>query len=397
MKKNIIYLLSTIFSIFLIFSCNNDDLDNSLNDLNDNISKISKDLAEDVALNFMNDIIAIESQNSKQSDFKKTSDIKEISPFDLKFSENYFRVFQFDNGGYVIVSSSQNQFPILAFSENGKFNLDENFTKNDALQEWIRTQVDDIDYLNENLNIVSTDIKANIASDWNIYSKAPPIDEEIIISGGTVYEEVSPLLTTKWNQNCGYNDLLAYCSSPINCNRMLTGCVVTALAQVMRYHQYPNNYNWSIMPNYSGSSETSRLMSDIGSAVNMNYGCSSSGATMTAARNALKNNFGYSNSVSLTNFDREILSQQLKLWNNPVILSGGTHAWVCDGYKRYKHTWIHNPGTYYEYTTYDYSQYYLSMNWGWGGLYDGWFLYNNFNPGGANYNSNKQMIIWAEP
>lgn len=393
MKKKIIYLFS---AILLAIACNDDDLKQNLDSKFDEESKISSNTAKDVALNFMNDVISIELKNSKQIELKKGSEVTEVLPFDQKFAENYFRVFQFENGGYVLVSSSKNQFPILAFSKDSKFILDDSFTKNEALQEWIKVQTEEIEYLNENPKIAEN-IKNSIKNDWSFYSKAPPIDEEIIVSGGTVYEEVSPKLSTTWNQGCGYNDLLSNCSSGGSCGKVWTGCVATALAQVMKYHQYPNNYNWNIMPNSYGSSETSRLMRDIGNAVDMNYGCSGSGASMNDAKNALKNNFGYSNSVSLINFDRELLSQQLKLWDNPVILSGGNHAWVCDGYKRYKHIWIHNPGSIYEYTTYEFSQYYLSMNWGWGGSFDGWYLYNDFTPGSSNYNSNKKMIIWAEP
>ncbi|MGB4773644.1 MAG: C10 family peptidase, partial [Daejeonella sp.] len=103
------------------------------------------------------------------------------------------------------------------------------------------------------------------------------------------YINTGPLLQTAWGQWTGYNDLV-----PLNCGigKAPTGCVATAMAQVMAMYQFPYTYNWSSMPNSSGSPETARLMRDIGSAVNMTYGCQGSGAYMTSANNAF-HNMGY--------------------------------------------------------------------------------------------------------
>lgn len=208
-------------------------------------------------------------------------------------------------------------------------------------------------------------------------------------------------MNTTWNQGCGYNDLLDACTTGGSCGRVWTGCVATATAQVMRYWEHPNSYNWSIMLNTTGSTETSRLMQDVGDAVNMDYGCDGSGAYTSDARNALVNTFGYSTYASYVDYNTTTLVRQLKTWNRPVILRGegsGGHAWVCDGYRRNKITTIHNPGTYYEYETYTYSPLYLWMNWGWGPFGgNGWFLYNNFTPGSNNFNSDRKMIINIPP
>jgi hypothetical protein len=74
--------------------------------------------------------------------------------------------------------------------------------------------------------------------------------------------------------------------------------------------------------------------------------------------------------------------------NRPVILSGSNstsgHMWVCDGYRT---------DSYYfdDCTGIDYLYFY--MKWGQAaGQYNGWYSYNNFNPGGTNFNSNKTMI-----
>lgn len=404
MNKIKIYarLLVVILMGLFIFSCNEDDSFDIKNQNDDiEIKSIDLEQAKQVAVNFYNEQVIIEkSRSSKKKDlkFKKKENIYKITLDNKEKSLNdNFSILQFENGGYVIVSNTERQTPILAFSTDGVFKTDEDFQNNLALQEWFINQSEEIEYLKTHLESTEKEKEKELA--WNVYmQKAPPIDDEFIISGGTIYQELSPLLSTNWNQGSGYNNLVPLaCSSGGSGGRAWTGCVATALAQVMKYHEYPNNYNWSIMPNNIGSTETSILMRDIGYAVNMDYGCDGSGASMEDAKNALKNNFDYSNGVRLINYDTEILWQQLQLWSNPVILSGGTHAWVCDGYKRYQHAQIHNPGTYYEYTTYFYSQFYLHMNWGWGGAYNTWYLYNDFTPGTSNYNSNKKMIIWAQP
>ena len=234
-------------------------------------------------------------------------------------------------------------------------------------------------------------------------SNAPPEDEEEIVSGGTVYEQEGPLLSTTWNQGCGYNDLLDVCSSGGSCGRVWAGCTATAMAQVMRFWEYPQSYNWSLMPNYSGNSETSILMRDIGEAVNMNYSCDGSKASLTSASNALINTFGYSSSASYVSYNTNTVVTQLNT-GRPIIIEGynstltSGHAWVCDGYRRNRYITIHNPDTYYEYETYTFSPLYLWMNWGWG-YYggNGWYLYNDFTPSSRDYNYHNNMIINIHP
>ena len=70
------------------------------------------------------------------------------------------------------------------------------------------------------------------------------------------------LLQTQWSQGCGYNNLMPYCNDPDIAIRRLLDKVATAMAQVMKYHNYPTNYNWANMPN-SVTSSSSWLYRDI--------------------------------------------------------------------------------------------------------------------------------------
>lgn len=298
--------------------------------------------------------------------------------------------------------STRKEVPILAFSDNGVFN------ENDipkGLQDWIDYRTDIVDYLETNSNI---EVAEEVKEQW--YHAAPPIDDEEVIPGGSTYEQTGALLQTRWGQGFGYNELVRF----KNCTTGTTptGCVATALGQIMRYHEYPNNYNWSIMPNQitanmmidSSVMEVAKLMDDLGQAVNMSYSCSGSGATAGAAKNAFID-YGYSNYIKDLSFNSYHVVRQLKDHNQPVILRGvdmsaGGHAWVCDGFKRMKYITIHNPGTYYEYTSVTYSNFYLHMNWGWNDSINNdnnWFLDGTPSVGGLNFSVDYGMIIDIHP
>src|SRR5690606_36004508 len=104
-------------------------------------------------------------------------------------------------------------------------------------------------------------------------------------------------------------------------NKAYPGCVATATAQIMKYHQFPYNYNWSDMPNLYGTTTTAGLMRDIGTAVNMNYTCDGSKAnTRTEVASAFKNNFGYS-SATYADYNLQIVRSELN-YNRPVVLRG---------------------------------------------------------------------------
>ncbi len=101
---------------------------------------------------------------------------------------------------------------------------------------------------------------------------------------------------------------------------------------------------------------------------------------------------------SLRGFNRDIVKQQLR-WNRPVILRGGRksgwwifatysdgHAWVCDGYRS---SFDCETGTGYLY---------LHMNWGWSSnRLNGWYAYNNWNPGDHTFNYKRGMVYNIKP
>ena len=235
---------------------------------------------------------------------------------------------------------------------------------------------------------------------------------------------VAPLLDgIKWDQREPYNNM---CPLYEGTNRSVTGCVATAMAQVMMYYQYPKElkttikayntqtygiqipeissgatYDWdNMLPDYSKSDYNSaqadavaKLMYHCGAAVKMDYG-PLSGANVTPA--ILATYFGYDADL-MQDLTRTVftLQQWMTLIDNelkakrPILYSGQAsdegHEFVCDG--------SDGKGLYH-------------INWGWGGYQDGYFDLTILQPqkGGAGsgsavdgYNRNCSMIIGITP
>ena len=224
-------------------------------------------------------------------------------------------------------------------------------------------------------------------------------------------DSVGPLLTTTWDQGQYYN---ALCPEDANgpAGHALTGCVATAMAQIINYWGYPvhgrgtHSYNHdaygTLSANYSNStydyahmptalSATStpqelqavaQLMHHCGVAANMGYGPTESGAYDHDARAAFINFFCYSPDISLveknhfTDVDWENMIRADLSANRPVYYSGksmwGGHAFVCDGYRQ---------------------DGYFHFNFGWSGIADGWYVTNAV----MGYNSRQAALIGIVP
>lgn len=221
------------------------------------------------------------------------------------------------------------------------------------------------------------------------------------------YESVGPLLTTSWNQGCGFNSLLPTkdCTGSGYCNKALAGCVPIAIAQVMKYHGYPARYNWADMPNGYATASTAALIRDIHTSIgSITYKCDATSVDKDYNTAGVFTRFGYS-AANSAGYNSETVKQQLRI-GKPVILSGGTsdnflffeyrtggHMWVCDGFMRSKYCIFDDNGNYLS----SGGILYLSMNWGWGDYEKGWYAYNNFTAGGYSYNYKTKMVYNITP
>ena len=230
-------------------------------------------------------------------------------------------------------------------------------------------------------------------------------------------EIVSPLLSTEWGQDksndsldCNaYNYYITDTGNNCTCDiqkRCPTGCVATAMAQIMKYWNYPvfmpckkEQYDWCNMPrllmntfnpNYMEERNAiARLMRDCGEAVNMVYcdgGCGS-GARTSAVPNALMS-FGYSDDVSYQTkfFNAANWLNMLKddldagypvLYVGVDLLDLSGHAFVCDGYR--------DDNTFH-------------FNWGWNGQHNNmWCTLNQLNPNNHSFVSMQEAVFNIHP
>jgi hypothetical protein len=322
----------------------------------------------------------------------------------------YYIFNDLNNHSFVIVAGDDASSPILGYSKESIFDT-KDIGSNVA--KWLEGYEQELRFIITK-NIPTTD---EIQFEWNYLLNGPTM---IALQG----ETVSPLLKTKWNQGTYYNTLCPYDYSLSR--RSVTGCVATAMAQILKYWNHPvkgvgshsyvhptygalsanysiTNYNWTNMPNQltTSNNDVATLMYHCGVSVNMDYSPDVSGAWVISQASQIKNcsefafkeYFDYSEStigLRRSQYSESVWIQMLKdeLDNKRPIMyagygSGGGHAFVCDGY---------DVGNFFHF------------NWGWGGVYDGYFKINSLNPGAGgtgggsgSYNQSQQAIFNLSP
>ncbi|GLB49350.1 C10 family peptidase [Neptunitalea lumnitzerae] len=304
-----------------------------------------------------------------------------------------FYVVNYQEDGFIILSADKRANPILAYADKGSFIIDEEEYP-DGLKDWMEETKTYISELRTSEIKQSSDVQLAWERSNKLMSRIDP--EPCYDHSETV--QVGPLLSTTWYQTGVFNDALPY----ITCNgysqQVYAGCVPIAMAQVMKYFEYPTSYNWSAMPPDYATTTTANFIEDIHEAIDSQYSgyptydCDGTGVISSANMgNVLKNEFGYS-TANWAGFSYNTVKSSLNS-NKPVILSGSNgsvgHMWVCDGYSQL-----------YVYREDCTGLVYIPvfhMNWGWHGSYDGYYSYNDFTPGSHNYNSNKKMIYNITP
>lgn len=372
-------------------------------------------LAEKVAINFIRlKTVSPELKSVGDLELIQTYSSQAGSKISQGSSLNYFYVFNAENHGYILVSADDRVFPILGYSDQVAFSIDNMPAQ---VSKWLES------YKAQIREAIEKDMEATdeIVSEW---------DELLNGTASTQSSKrgsVSPLVAARWNQSPYYNAICPY-DNTYN-QRTVTGCVATAMAQVMKYWNYPakgtsshsynhnvygtlsanfsaTTYNWSSMPNNvsSSNSAVATLMYHCGVSVDMNYNVASKGGSgafvVSAASNgthcaeyAMETYFGYKstlNGVLRNNYTSTAWLNMMKAELDaarPIIYagfgSGGGHCFVADGYDNND---------------------FLHFNWGWGGSYDGYFSINALNPGGVGtgggtggFNNNHQAVIGIEP
>ncbi len=299
--------------------------------------------------------------------------------------------------GFVIVSGDDRTASILGYTDAGAYdatNLPDNF------RAWLQSYEAQIEAL-------GSDAGVPVARST---SQTTPHDP--------AWTAIEPLLQTTWNQYAPYNNLCP----EINGQRTLSGCVATALTQIMYYHAWPKEVTtaipgyttadglqveelqptileWDKMPLSENQPDVNnavaKLTRYVGQAVKMGYGTGASGAYTEDVPGAFATYLGYNKGMYVVSRNAcgraewHSLGYEELRYNRPVYYAGAApdvgHAFVCDGY--------------------DGNGYY-HINWGWGGSSDGYFLLEILNPYGTGaggsatdegYSGFQKIIVGLKP
>ncbi len=259
-------VMNAVISVFLIsivtLSCVDDTFsDSNPKQFNPNVSE---ELATIVALNFskseefmgitssdLGDVLFKTKGDSSFSGFEE-KDIDEIIVLSDEAEAPFIYIIKFNPVGFIIVSASKKDSPILGSSKDTSFDF-ENIPL--GLAGWFVGRLYKIDVIKNDSNFeipVEISLKWNeLMGDGHEWDEIPiTIDDTQLVDWWTTSVQKGPLLETTWGQWNGYNDLVPYldeeCENSLN-GKPPTGCVATAMAQVMKFHEYPNDYNWDLM------------------------------------------------------------------------------------------------------------------------------------------------------
>lgn len=351
---------------------------------------VDQETAKQKAMNFVANKMG---QTTARRNMKVTSSgVQKAS--NRSAARDYLHIFNIDGGGYVIVSGDDRTEEILGYSTTGTFDA-EKIPEN--MRAFLQEYVDGIQYLDDH-HMQSPKVKTPQEKVKGATRRAPKAS-------------IEPLIKARWNQGEPFDQ---YC--PVyNDEHAATGCVATAYAQIMNHHKWPSNttteipaytsgtrgFNLDAVPagtaidwnnikdkygwvNENGNwnqytytdaeaQAVANLMKLCGRAVQMDYYCDdygSSGAVTANCIAALVKYFDYEEEtckwLDRVNYSysdwQDIIYAELAA-NRPVLYSGqsagGGHAFVCDGYG---------------------SDDFFHINWGWGGMSDGFFRLRILNP-----------------
>lgn len=339
-----------------------------------------------------------------------------------------------NNAGFIIVSADDRLRDILGYSYSDKFDpndMPENMKW--WLDEYKREITAYLKYLESpEASRATTTATLHVAQPVSYTPVNGPLQPKLTkfddgkaqtaatpASDPSQWSAIAPLVTAQWNQGEPFNNMCPTYGS----KRAVTGCVATAMAQIMYYHKWPQGpgsgsysyvhngasisfdfgattFDWNNMIDNYNSSYTNaqgravaQLMAACGTSIRMQYAPGGSASFDNLVSWALVKYFGYDADTRFVKRDGYTLDEWNELIYNelsndrPVLLGGqansGGHAFVCDGYE---------------------GNGYFHINWGWGGYQDGHFTLSALNPDGqgiggfeGGYNSSQDAAIGIQP
>lgn len=308
-------------------------------------------------------------------------------------SDAQYYIFNSNNdNGFVIISGDDQLTPIVGYSDDCRIG-----EMPPALAEWLNVYSSYVD-----------DVRSGAV--------------EHVSTTAATGTRIEPMLQTSWNQSAPYNN---FCPE-VSGQRTPTGCTATAMAQVMKFHEWPaspkraiswnnnitgktetiditkNVYDWdNMLPHYRDGYNTvqadavAQLMVDVGKAINSSYAPSGTGSTDVDAARGLVNVFNYSPQIKIfkrneCTYDEfiSVIRENLEA-RQPLVHCGQAqsyaagHAFVCDGIDENN---------------------YVHIDWGWDGAFNGFFDLGSMAPGGTGigggqdrYNVHQSVIANIRP
>ncbi len=351
---------------------------------NINAKKVDTKTAKNVASQFLTEIIKDEKLSIKSFSIEESS---------LKLVKSYYQksvglkstaiqnptpaiyVYEFENKkGFIMISGETSLPPVLGYSSESHFD-----EKN--LPPQLKNMIDLWISGSENVEELSNKYIKQNSDSWNKY-----LIREGSYLKSTEYEDIEPLITSKWGQGQYFNEMCPKISG----QKTYVGCVATAVVQIMKYWNYPSvgtgninydydygnvsvnfngvEYDWQNMPDVVSSTNNSvaKLCYHVGAAIRTNYGTTESSANNHSIAKALKDFFNYKQArtlhvneeLSIDDLKNEIVEELNS--GRPVILSGSNsnykgHSYICDGFKNnlfhLNFGWNGNSDGYYDLST----------------------------------------------
>lgn len=347
--------------------------------------KVNKKMAGDVAMNFYNAMWDAENNaNIRNTDYITSG------------ADTLFYLFHFDDDKFVFVSADDAAYPVPGYGIKSSSDWAE---AHSSVKGWIKK------YKGEMKLILERDLEATpkIRDKWQSLLEGDYKGK----AGGD-----EPLLYSTWNQNWPYN-AMAPADQAGSGGHTFVGCVAVSMAQVMYYYRYPEsgtgsyNYYHSKYGNLSAdfgnadynynamvddlkgkeNQEVAELLYHSAVSVEMGFSPNGSGASFSGVVSAMDNYFKYASSITHHSKNSYSNSQWKSMIRNeidnnrPLLYSGfpdngAGHAFNLDGYQGSDH---------------------FHFNWGWSGMYDGYFYLTSLNPGASDFTYYQAGIFNVKP
>lgn len=300
------------------------------------------------------------------------------------------------NNGFIIISADDAVFPVLGYSFTSKY-TGGNFPL--AYKNWMIQYKEQIVYVKEKKQTASKQVKKI----WQKYAAENFIPDKEI-------QSVEPILQSTWSQGCYYNSQFPV-DTTAPCGYLWTGCVATAMGQIMKYYNFPKSgtgsngyisaydsvwadfentiYDWAGMRNHLNEENfpVAQLLYHTAISVNSQFFPNGTGAYDFDARDALVDYFNYKSDAQFYWRDdyqgdwNAMLRNELDQ-GRPFLYGGADsetyagHTLVCDGYQ-------------------DTS--FFHFNWGWNGTYNGYFYIDSLSAGGNYFDFQHDAVVGIRP